>query len=494
MTIENIKVSTALSKSLYIRGLQCHKSLYLHKYQPELKDEISEEQEALFNSGYEVGNNAKQLFPGGVEISYDGLTHSEQIEKTMAEIEKGTTTIYEAAFSHNGVFTKVDILHKGPDGWEIYEVKSSTGIKYVHLDDIAVQYYVVSGSGLPVSGAYMVHINNQYVRTGAVEPAKLFTIADVTPAAEEKQDFIGLNLLKMQTMIGGSMPDIGIGPYCKDPYPCDFQGHCWQHIPQDSVFDLRRKGANKFGLYRHGIVEMKDIPLDILNKSQRTQVEAFLNKSEKIDRSAIAKFLDTFSYPVCFLDFETIYTAIPLFDGTRPYQQVPFQFSLHLIENAESELQHFEFLAEQGADPRRELVEKLLEMIPSNACIVTYTDFETKRLRDFAGWFPEYKERLERLIKNIRDLSTPFKQMDYYHYQMNGSYSIKKVLPQLVTDMSYEGMEISDGGMAIDAYFRMRASGDPAEIAGIRKALLEYCKLDTMAMVKILERLREMCQ
>ncbi|MBI5846877.1 MAG: DUF2779 domain-containing protein [Nitrospirae bacterium] len=487
-------MSRALSKSLYIRGLQCHKSLYLHKYQPEFKDEISEEQEALFNAGHEVGGYAKQLFPGGVEIPYEGLTHSEQIEKTMAEIEKGTTTLYEAAFSHNGVFVKVDILHKGQEGWNIYEVKSSTGIKYVHLDDIAVQYYVVSGSGLRVSSAHLVHINNQYVRNGTIEPAKLFTIADVTPAAEEKQSFVEQKIAELQTMLGESIPDVGIGEYCKDPYPCDFQGHCWQHIPRNSVFDLRRKGANKFGLYRQGIVEMKDIPLDILNKSQRTQVDAFLNKSEKIDKSAIAKFLDTLSCPVCFLDFETIYTAIPLFDGTRPYQQIPFQFSLHLIENAESELQHFEFLAKQGADPRRELVDRLLEMIPSNACIVTYTDFEAKRMRDLSKWFPEYRESIEGLIENIRDLSTPFKQMDYYHWQMNGSYSIKKVLPQLVTDMSYEGMEICNGGMAIDAYFRMRESSDPAEIAGIRKALLDYCKLDTLAMVKILERLREMCQ
>ncbi len=410
--------------------------------------------------------------------------------KTRAEIEKGTETIYEAAFSHNGVFVKVDILHKSPDGWDIYEVKSSTGIKYVHLDDIAVQYYVVSGSGLPVIGAHLVHINNQYVRNGAIEPAKLFTLADVTPAAEEKQDFVGQSLLKMQAMLGGSIPDIGIGPYCKDPYPCDFQGHCWQHIPENSVFDLRRKGVNKHELYHRGIVEMKDIPLDILNKAQKIQVMAFINESEVIDKNAIAEFLNTLFYPIAFLDFETVFTTIPLFDGTRPYQQVPFQFSLHLQESERSELKHFEFLAGQRVDPRRELAERLLEMVPSEACIVTYTDFETKRLRDLAAWFPEYEERIERLIENIRDLSAPFKRMDYYHWKMNDSYSIKTVLPHLVPEMGYDGMEISDGGMAIDAYLRMRSSGDPAEIAGIRKALLEYCKLDTMAMVKILDRLK----
>jgi hypothetical protein len=482
-----------LSKSLFIRGLQCHKALYLHKYHPELKDEVSEEQEALFNTGYEVGNYAKQLFPGGIEIPYDGLTHSEQIEKTRAEIEKGTKTIYEAAFSHNGVFVKVDILHRGPEGWEIFEVKSSTGIKYVHLDDIAVQYYVLAGSGLSVSRAHLVHINNQYVRNGAIEPVKLFTIADVTPAAEEKQDFIGQSLLKMQTMLGRSIPDIGIGPYCKDPYPCDFRGHCRQDIPENSVFDLKRKGVNQYELYHQGIVEMKDIPLDILNKAQKIQVMSFINEREFIDKNAIAVFLNTLFYPIAFLDFETVFTAIPLFDGTRPYQQVPFQFSLHLLESDHSALKHFEFLSEEGADPRRELTEKLLERVPPEACILTYTDFETNRLRDLIGWFPEYKERIERLIGNIHDLSAPFRSMDYYHWKMNGSYSIKTVLPHLVPEMGYDGMEISDGGMAIDAYLRMRSSNDPAEIAGIRKALLEYCKLDTMAMVKILDRLKTFC-
>jgi hypothetical protein len=490
-SFENKQLSTYLSKSFFIRGLQCPKSLYLHKYHPELRDEISEEQEALFQTGFEVGKYAQQLFPGGIEIPYDETSHTSQLEMTRAEIEQGTDTLYEAAFSHDDVFLKVDILHKGQQGWEIFEVKSSTEIKDVYLDDSAIQYYVLTGSGLPVSKVFLVHINNQYIREGDIDPKSLFTINDITDTVKDKQPFIAENIVKLKAMLKADMPDIDIGEHCGNPYPCDFQGYCRRHIPENSVFYLRRKGINKYRLYRQGIIEMKDIPLDILNKYQKLQLEATLNKTEKIDKNAIRAFIDKLFYPMCFLDFETISNAIPLFDGTRPYRQVPFQYSLHIQDSEEAELYHFEYLAEPCKDPRRELLVKLLETIPERSCIVTYTGFETIILRELAEWFPEYKEQIENLLGNIRDISVPFKKMDYYHWQMNGSYSIKEVLPVLVPDMSYKGMAISNGGMAIDAYFAMCQLNDQVETNSIRRNLLEYCKLDTLAMVRILEKLRE---
>lgn len=480
-----------LSKSLFIRGLQCHKSLYLHKYHPELRDEISEEQEALFQTGFDVGKYAQKLFPNGIEIPYDETSHVAQLEMTQAEIEKGTKTIYEATFSHDDIFVKVDILHKDQEGWKNFEVKSSTEIKDVYLDDAAIQHYVLNGSGLPISKVFLVHINNKYIRNGEIDPKSLFTVSDITEFVKQRQPYIVENILKLKEMLGDDMRDIDIGEHCGKPYPCDFQGYCRQHIPENSVFDLRKKGVNKYRLYRQGIIEMKDIPLDILNKSQRLQVEAFLNKADKIDKIAIQTFIDKLFYPLCFLDFETFYTAIPLFDGTRPYQQVPFQYSLHIQENEATELKHFEYLAEPRKDPRRELLIKLIESIPMKSCIITYTDFEAERLHDLAEWFPKYKDRIESLIKNIRDLSLPFQKMDYYHWQMNGSYSLKEVLPVLVPEMSYKGMAISNGGMAMDAYFAMSRSSDQGEIESIRRNILEYCKLDTLAMVRILERLQE---
>ncbi len=494
MIIENIKLSRALSKSLYIRGLQCHKSLYLHKQRPELRDEISEEQEALFQAGHDVGNVARQLFPNGMEIPYEGLSHAEQIGMTTTAIAAGASTLYEAAFDYDGVFVKVDILRKGPDGWEIYEVKSSTEVKDVHIDDTALQYYVVTGSCLQVAIAAVLHINNQYVRSNEINPAELFTVYDITAEAKEKQPFVKENISRMREMLAAGQPDTDIGEHCDDPYPCDFQGQCWKYIPEDSVFDLRRRGVNKFDLYRQGIVKMQDIPLDILNKAQSMQVEALVQGKTFLDKLNIQQFLDTLFYPLYFLDFETFYSPLPLFDGIRPYQQVPFQYSLHSLASEGASLKHAEFLAEANTDPRHSLITQLLRDIPEKACIIAYTSFESARLRDLADWFPAYRKRIEGMISNIRDLAVPFKQMDYYHRALNGSYSIKSVLPHLVSEMSYDGLEVKNGGMAIDAWFRMSASADPAETEAIRNALLEYCGVDTLAMVKILERLREMCQ
>ena len=182
-------------------------------------------------------------------------------------------------------------------------------------------------------------------------------------------------------------------------------------------------------------------------------------------------------------------TAIPLFDGVRPYQQVPFQYSLHSRGKKKGRLSHSEYIALPGKDPRKELLIKLLKEIPENACVITYTDFEEKWLHELAQWFPRYQKKIKRIIDNIRDISHPFKQKDYYHWKMSGSYSIKKVLPTLVPDMGYDAMEINNGQMAVDAYLKMSSSSEEKEVSRIRKNLSEYCCLDTLAMVRILEKL-----
>jgi len=489
----NKNISTYLSKSLFIRGLQCHKSLYLHKYNPELKDELSEEQEAKFQTGINVGIYAQKLFPDGVEIIWEDASLSNQIKQTKAEIQRGTKVIYEAAFSYDNVFVKVDILRKTEIGWEIYEVKGSTALKDVYHDDIAIQYYVLKGSGLPVSKAFLVHINNQYVRKGEIEVDKLFTIQDLSNDVIEKQKSIKDEIYKMREMLKSQEPNIDIGGHCTDPYDCDFFGYCWKHIPENSVFSLKGAGPNKFDLYRQGVIHLEDIPIGILPQSQRIQLEGALYKKNITNKKAVKKFLDTLWFPICFLDFETTFMVpIPMFEETRPYQQVPFQYSLHYLENEDAELQHFEYLAPANGDPRKELVEKLLNEIPKNACVLVYNKtFEIGVLNDLAKWFPEYSEQIKRIIRNIRDLMIPFRKKDIYRWEMGGSYSIKYVLPALVPEMNYKEMEISDGGMASSAWLNMLALENLEETEKTRKALLDYCKMDTLAMVSILDKLYE---
>ena len=321
-----------LSKSLYIRGLQCHKSLYLDKYQPELRGEPTPELEALWKSGHEVGDFAHMLFPGGVVVPFDGLTKEEQLAKTREEIDRGTKAIYEATFSYDAVFVKADIIVRNRGYWDLYEVKSSTSVKEHHWDDVAVQYYVLSGCGLPINKAYLVHINNGYVRNGDIVPEELFVLQDITGIVKDKQASIPEELAGMRAMLRGKVPKIDIGPHCEDPYPCDFMDHCWQHVPEHSVFSLRGRGIDQWELYRQGVIKLQDVPLDSLNLMQRMQTEYFLDRKSHADPAKIREFLKKVRYPVCFLDFETFGSGIPLFDGTRPYQQVPFQYSLHRID------------------------------------------------------------------------------------------------------------------------------------------------------------------
>ncbi|MEA3429287.1 MAG: DUF2779 domain-containing protein [Thermodesulfobacteriota bacterium] len=486
------KKASYFSKTLFIKGLQCHKALYLQKYHPELKDDISDAKEALFGSGRDVGVFAQRLFPGGVEIPYEDKTLSDQIKQTQAEIKRGTATIYEAAFGYKGAFCKVDILHKGKKGWEIYEVKSSTGMDDVYYDDVAFQYYVLKNTGLSVSKASLVHLNNQYVKNGKIKAGKLFAVQDVTKIAKKMKPDISRELKKQRKMLKGNIPDIDIGEYCDNPYECDFASYCWSHIPENSVFDLRERGVNKFDLYRQGIIRMKDIPKDMLNFKQGIQIEGTLKKKNHIIKENIRDFLKSLWHPLYFLDFETFMPPIPIFDGTRPYQQIPFQYSLHYLKRKGVKLKHHEFLASPNCDQRKELTEKLINEIPDNACVLAYNmSFEVKILESMAVWFPEHSDRIENITGNMKDLMAPFRSKDCYLWQMNGSYSIKAGLPALIPELSYDEMEISNGGMAMDAYSTMRQTEDLKELERIRKALLTYCKLDTLGMVRIVEKLRE---
>jgi hypothetical protein len=484
-----------LSKSLFIRGLQCHKSLYLQKNQPELKDETSEFQETLFQMGTDVGILAQELFPGGAEVPYEGLSKPAQLDLTQSLIKEGKTTLYEATFFYDGVFVKADILHKGSDGWEIYEVKASTEVKPHHVNDVAVQYYVAAGAGLTVSKASLVCINTQYTRRGDISVAELFKIEDMTEMVRERQAAVAEELDRQKAMLkGNEPPTIDIGPQCDDPYTCDFKGHCWSHIPRPSVFDYNDRGKpDGFSLYRQGIVRMEDVPPDILGWRQKLQLDGFLHQKNNIDVSAIREFVASLWYPLCFMDFETTYmVAIPMFDGMRPYQQVPFQYSLHIIREPGAELEHDEFLSEGKENPQAEFLERLLKAIPPDSCILTWNQsFERGRLKELAAAYPEKSAQIHAVIDNIRDLMVPFRDKSVYHWKFDGSYSLKVVLPALIPDLSYEELAINDGAMASNAWVHMIQSNDDSKKVKTREELLKYCHLDTLAMVRILEKMKE---
>jgi hypothetical protein len=486
--------NTYLSKSLFIRGLQCHKSLYLQKYHPEWKDEISESQQALFQAGTDAGILARDLYPGGTEVQYEGLPIQEQLNLTQSLIKEGATTLYEAAFSFDNLFIKADILHKGKDGWEIYEVKSSTSVSPLHVNDAAFQYYVFAGSGLPVSKASVVCINSAYTRRGKISVEELFKTEDKTESVLEKRPFVAKEIARQRSMLRGNEPVIDIGPQCCDPYQCDFRGHCWSHIPSPSVFDYAGTGRpDSFSLYRQGIVRMEDVPPGLLGWRQKLQLDGFLHQKNNVDIQAIREFIDTLWYPLCFLDFETIFrNPVPLFDGTRPYQQVPFQYSLDVIHSPEEAPKHYEFLADGRENQQREILDRLLAEIPPEACILAWNQTcEIGQLKGLAAAFPEKSTNIQVLIGNVRDLMVPFRDKSMYHWKFDGLYTLKVVLPALIPELKYDALEISDGGMAANAWIRMIQSNDDGEKAMIRRQLLQYCNLDTLALVRILDKLKE---
>ena len=481
-----------LSKSLYLRGLKCHKSLWLYRNRPELRTEPDASQQALFDQGHEVGLFAQQLFPAGETIKYEGSSFDEKIEKTRNLIEAGVQTIYEATFKYENVIVMVDILHKGRNGWELYEVKASTSVKDVHEQDVSIQYYVVSGSGLSLNSASLIHINNQYIRYGELNLQELFSIVDLTEVAFRNQEMVEEQLFLMRAALNNDEPNIDIGPHCDSPYECDFKNHCWSHIPEVSVFDLNRLGENKkFEFYYKGIVEFDDLPEDArLSPSQKMQVEAEQTGKEFIDQDGIKEFLDKIYYPLYFLDFETVDFAIPPFDGLVPYQKIPFQYSIHFQDSESEELKHIEFLGEAGTDPREPLAKSLSESIPVGACVLTYhSSFEKGVIRKLESQFPQFSDQLMNIHNHIVDLEVPFQKKHFYTKAMKGRSSIKYVLPALIPELNHAHLEISDGRDASSAYSKLHLIEED-EIEEIRKNLLEYCKLDTFAMVKILDKLK----
>lgn len=486
-----------LSKSKYCSAVQCPKMLWLKKYRPEEFDDSVMNQSVL-DTGNEVGDLAMGLFGDYTEVPYGNL--SGMIEKTSDLIENRTQIIAESSFSYNGLFCSIDILKNlGSKEVEIYEVKSSTGVKDIYYDDTAYQYYVLTMLGFTVAKVCIVHINNEYVRMGDLELDKLFHIEDVTEVAAGMLTKVKDNIDHFNKyMEQADEPNDDIGMYCFDPYDCGFFGFCTKRLPKPNIFDVAgERKPTKFRCYDKGIVSFEEIYKSRAISSrffQQVEYELY-DYPPYIEKQSIKAFLDTLSFPLYFLDFETFQPAIPLYDHSSPYQQLVFQYSLHYFEHEGGELKHKEYLAYPGKDPRRDLAEQLCADIPKNVCTTAYNmGFEKGRIRGLAELYPDLAEHLMNIHDNIQDLMIPFQRKYYYTKAMEGSYSIKYVLPALFPDdqaLDYHNLEgIHNGGEA-SATFKNMATMPTEMLETYRGYLLKYCGLDTYAMVKVWEKLKE---
>ena len=487
-----------LTKSKYCKAVQCNKKLWLDKYKPEQK--IENTRESVLEDGIKVGQLAKELFGKyeNIEYSYD---LESMVKETARLLEKKPNVITEASFIFDNNFCSVDILKNEIDGVEIYEVKSSTGINDINIDDASYQYYILNNLGLKVKKVCIVHLNGDYVRHGNLELDKLFCTVDITEDVKEKQQEIEAKIKEINDYMGKhnkeDEPAKELGMYCFKPYECEYWNYCSRHLPKNNIFKIKIMHLDKkFKYYYEGKTSFEDMQYEDINPKYLEQIDFEINNKEpKIEVDKIKTFMETLSYPIYFLDFETFEQAIPEYDNISPYMQIPFQYSLHYIEKKKGPLQHKEYLAKEGVDPRRKLAERLVSDIPKDVCVTAYNmGFEKRVIKELAEIFPDLSEHLLNIRENIKDLMEPFSKRYYYVKEMEGYYTIKYVLPALFPDdpkLDYHNLPVvHNGGEATDIFLSLKGK-TKEEQEVLRNGLLVYCKLDTYAMVKIWEKLKE---
>ncbi len=443
-------VKHILSKSTFMYGCQCPKRLYMHKFQSDFRNPEEEAQTSIFAAGTNIGLLARGLYPGGISAEPpDAFSFHLSVEQTRKLIEQQQPVIYEAAFNFEGVLCAIDILVNEGGKWHAYEVKGSTKVKEPFVLDASLQHYVISNCGLPLEDISIVFLNNQYARKGELELQKLFSRQSIKNEVIGNRNFVHGKIAELKLLLKEKKePIIDIGAHCYKPYECDFTGHCWADFQQEVS-----------------------------------------TSEEYVDMESIRTFLDDWEYPLCFFDFETIMPAVPEFDHSRPYQQIPFQYSLHTQDTKNGEIRHVEFLGDGLTDPREALIISLLQQLKGHGSIVVWNKtFEVTRLREIARDFPKYAQPIALVLERIVDLMVPFRRKWYYLPEFNDSYSLKAVLPVLVPELSYGDLTIQEGGTASLIYSQLKQH-TPEVQSQHREHLLEYCKLDTLAMVEIYRKL-----
>jgi hypothetical protein len=492
-----------ISKSRYTLFRQCPKALWLKTYKPE-EAVVSDALRQRFEAGDAVGDLAMGLFSEFMEVTAytsDGrLDLGKMAEETRKCLDAGVEVICEASFFHDGSYCAVDILKKEDVGYAIYEVKSSTDAdKEVYAQDVAYQKYILENSGINVTSTYLVCIDSGYVLDGELDIYKLFQIQDISEAVAQEYPLVASQVATAKKMLSNMNvePDEDLDAHCHNPYDCAFWKYCSGHLPEKSVFNLYRMNfSKKIEYYQQGVASFEQLKNEALNEKQQMQVNCTLNDTIYINKVEIAKFLSTLSYPLYFLDFETMQPVIPEYWGTHPYQQIPFQYSLHYIEEPDGELKNKEFLGVSGEDPRRALAEQLCKDIPMNVCVTAYNKaFECTRMRELAETFPDLSEHLLNIRDHIIDLLIPFQSGWYYVPAMGGSFSIKSVLPALFPndpELDYHNLQgsVHNGSEAMNIFPKIKDML-PEEQQAARQSLLKYCELDTYAMVKVWQKLKE---
>ena len=488
-----------ISKAKILRGYQCDKSFYLSMHQKHLEPKPDQKLQALFDQTNRVVEFARQqysnIYTDSVIVENTPWDFVGALKKTKELLSLKTKVIFEAAFEYKGCFARIDMMIYNPqtERWQISEFKSTTKIKDEHLEDINLQTWIIANAGLPIEKISIFHINNLCT---APNFENLFIEVDVTEKLRELYSGVSnkLNLL-FDTIKNESVPNVDLGLHCTKPNPCVFFDHCksQKNIPIESIFNIPTLNEKKWDLYAKNMIDIFDprlLETDDLTEKQKRFLDVQKTKKRFTDTAEVKKALSTWQFPLIFLDFETMSYAIPVYEGSRPFQQVPFQFSIHVLNSIDDiKTEHYEFLSDEK-DPRLSLTKKLIEIFKnypqSSSVVAYYAKFEAGCLQDLADYFPQFSDELKSIQERLLDPLPIFREYIYDH-QFKDSFSLKSVAPALLgIDASYTGLDIADGGEAQRAYGKLiNSSTSDADKKLIITNLLAYCKKDTQVLVDL---------
>ena len=473
-----------LSKSRFLSGLQCAKRLYLEVHFPELADVVDPERQAIMDMGTEIGELARNRFPHGILVKESYRQTNAALRRTEELVDDvNTNTIFEGAFESQGTLVRVDILERTKgSAWKLIEVKSTSKVKPIHTQDLAVQAEVLKGAGIVLTGMGLMHVNTRYVyKGGDLDLNELFLIADMTEVVQQRLETVGEQLELMRRMLRKPSPPL-IAPdgHCHSPYLCPFWGHCTREKSSRWIYYLPGGKQTFNELQSKGIETIEEIPdsiqLTILQQRMKDNVEWMSAEFSQVLRSV--------QYPVHHLDFEMFMPAIPPYPETRPYRPIPFQWSNH-IEDEDGTVRHETYLCTDAKDPRGEIIRSVVKSVGEAGTICVYSENERHILLSLGETFPAYKETINSIVERLWDLLWVL-QEHYYHPDFQGSLSIKTVLPALVPHMAYDDLEVQNGAMASVVYRKMIFDeSDLIERSRMAHNLLQYCARDTLGMLEL---------
>jgi len=480
-----------ISKSSFMAGLDCHLKLWQLLWDRDSAGKRGGIDELKMQFGIRFGDLAHCLYPDATLIDIDRY-HLDQAEAdTLKAIEDGATQILEATFRHDQCRAISDVVEKQEDGtWHLTEVKSSTDVEPKHYPDLAFQKWIMEQCGYPVSRCSVIFADKSGIWP---DQESIFQSKDVTDRVDLAYQQIPDQLAPMIEIAESkeARPEF-MDCISKECHDCEFKKTvCWKDISKPTIYDVIR--ADKIPLLKaEEVFYIEDVPKDFeLNPTNRRNVDCMQSDAVNIDMPAIKSMLDELEYPIYFLDFESVSVATPLFDGNWPWQKLAFQYSIHKLDE-DGTLEHIEFLHEENSDPSLPIAERLVKDIGETGSVIVYfKTMESGVLKDLADWFPQHASALRSMNERIWDLYVVFNK-HYRHWKFGSRASIKIVLPVLVPELNHANEEISDGGEASISWIKMLETDDEETRQKLKTDLLSYCKLDTLAMVRLLEKVQEL--